>query len=56
MEQPLAGFTCDLPDVADMTLTELLALDESALGLALERLRREADDPSEALARFSSAI
>jgi FXSXX-COOH protein len=46
-------FTCDL---ANLMLTDLLALDASALGPALERLRREADEPSEALARFGSAV
>jgi FXSXX-COOH protein len=56
VDHPAVGVTCGIPDVGDLPLQALLALDESALGPALERLRREADHPEEILAGWDSAV
>jgi FXSXX-COOH protein len=56
VDEPLAGTVCEVPDVSNLPMYELLALDESALGPALRRLRREADHPEEVLAGFNSAV
>jgi FXSXX-COOH protein len=56
VDHPAAGLSCEIPDVGDLPLSELLQLDESALGPALQRLRREADHPEEILAGWDSAV
>ena len=56
VDDPLTGTVCAVPDVSTLPIQELLSLDESALGPALRRLRREADHPEEILAGFDSAV
>ncbi|HEX2805268.1 MAG TPA: FxSxx-COOH cyclophane-containing RiPP peptide [Kineosporiaceae bacterium] len=56
MDNPVTGPTCDVPDVGSLPIQDLLALDETALGPALRRLRREADHPEEILAGWDSAV
>lgn len=56
MDDPLTGLEFDVPDVGDLPIQELLRLDETALGPALRRLRREADHPEEILAGWDSAV
>jgi FXSXX-COOH protein len=56
VDHPAAGVTCDIPDVGELPLEALLKLEESALGPALQRLRREADHPEEILAGWDSAV
>lgn len=56
MDDSLTVLVCDVPDVGDLPIQDLLALDETALGPALRRLRREADHPEEILAGWDSAV
>jgi len=56
MDAELTGTVCEVPDVGALPIGELLRLDESALGPALRRLRREADHPEEVLAGFDAAV
>ena len=58
IERPRAapGLRSDVPDLGDLTVQALLRLDESGLGLALRRLRREADHPEEVLCGWDSAV
>lgn len=56
MDDLLNGPVCDVPDVGDLPIQDLLALDETALGPALRRLRREADHPEEILAGWDSVV
>jgi FXSXX-COOH protein len=46
----------DAPDVGDLPLADLLRLADSALGPAVQRLRREADHPEDVLAGFNAAL
>jgi FXSXX-COOH protein len=56
VDQSSTSLPCQMPDVADLPVRDLLRLDESALVPALMRLRREADHPEEILAGWDSAV
>jgi FXSXX-COOH protein len=56
MDQAPTDFESDLVDLNDVTLRELMTLDDSVLGHALRRLWHEADLPEELVAGFNQTI
>ncbi|GLZ29919.1 hypothetical protein Lesp02_21090 [Lentzea sp. NBRC 105346] len=50
------GPSTDLVDLTNVPLAELLTLEDSALAHALRRIRRELDNPEEAIAGFQNRI
>jgi len=56
MDQPATEYESELVDLTDVTLREVMALDDSVLGHALRRLWHEADLPEELVAGFNNSI
>jgi FXSXX-COOH protein len=56
MDQAPTEYDSDLVDLNDVTMREVMALDESVLGHALRRLWQEADHPEELVAGWDSGI
>lgn len=51
-----AELPTDLPDLTGLALTDLDALDDTALGQALRRILADVTRPDDAVAGFQSAI
>jgi FXSXX-COOH protein len=56
LESALVEGTLNVLDAGSVPLLDLLALDDSALGPIISRLRREADSREEIVAAFDSAV
>lgn len=56
MDQPATEYESELVDLTDVSLRDVMALDESVLGHALRRLWREADLPEELVAGHQNSI
>lgn len=56
MHDPLPEPRSDLAELTDLSLPELLAADESALAHSLRRIRREIEQPEEAVAGFQNSL
>lgn len=55
-EESPQDLACELPDIGDLPLGDLLAADDSVLAHALRRAYREADHPEEIAAGWNSAV